>query len=160
MKIFIIDGYNVINSIPDLEKHKELERARSELIRIIRERLGSNYIIVFDGKRGSKNLEDPKIIFTSNEQEADILIYKKAQEYAKLKVKVIVISRDKVLLNRCRQIGASSMDPMDLFNTKTINSSSKSKGAEKLNSHMQRAITKELERVFGIKDTGEKDERI
>ncbi len=160
MNIYIIDGYNVINSLPELRKYGEIERARSELIRIIRERFGGNYLIIFDGERGSRNLEDPKIIFSSNEQEADLLIYKKAQEYTKSKVKVVVVTRDKALIDRCRQIGASSMDPMEIIRSVIFDGFSKSKKAEKLSSYKQRLITEELEKEFGILDSGGEDERI
>jgi predicted RNA-binding protein with PIN domain len=86
-QLYLFDGYNVINKIPELKLFfpKELQRARESLVDYIacrRARLGpgSEITVVFDARKGSHDLmrqqtvRGIKLLFAEPGQEADDLI--------------------------------------------------------------------------------------
>lgn len=84
-KIYLIDGYNVLNSIDDLRAvmKSDLGKAREELIRNVIAQTayeGSEAIIVFDGRaegvsdRQLYNRGRVEVIFTRKDETADDLI--------------------------------------------------------------------------------------
>ncbi|MEO0272045.1 MAG: NYN domain-containing protein [candidate division WOR-3 bacterium] len=152
MKIFVIDGYNVIYSLNCLKRFKDIDNARFELIGLVRERFGSNYKIIFDGKIGTRCLNDPSIIYTSENQEADDVIHSIVSRYLKRGYKVFVVSRDKGLIEKCKRLGADSLDPHEIIRKK----STKDKD---MSSSVRQKITNQIMKELGI-DNGGKNERI
>ena len=104
MKIIFVDGYNVINSWPNLKIDKEegFEGARQKLIRIM-ENYGTykndKIIIVFDAHmvKGSsqknEQIKNIEVVYTKENQTADQYIEKEVNEIGKVK-KVKVATSD------------------------------------------------------------------
>ncbi|WP_163651660.1 NYN domain-containing protein [Listeria sp. PSOL-1] len=102
--IFLVDGYNVIGSWPELSKLKEydLEAARDSLIASLGEYqsyTGYKVVIVFDaqyvrgkGREETKNKVD--IIFTKEDETADEYIEQKAIEWKNAETQIIVATSD------------------------------------------------------------------
>ncbi|GAA0079305.1 NYN domain-containing protein [Clostridium sp. CTA-5] len=127
MKIIFVDGYNVINSWPDLKIKKEysFDGARKSLIDAMH-----NYgvyndckvIVVFDAHKvaGSikkvenlnKNLE---IVFTKDGETADSYIEKEVN-YLGRKYEVIVVTSDWLEQQTIFQRGAVRMSSLEFYN--------------------------------------------
>lgn len=79
MRELIVDGYNVVHSLPCLKKSQTLELARDRLIEILRgyaDSSGVSVTVVFDGAKDSESVLQgtPKVIFTKSSQSADSCI--------------------------------------------------------------------------------------
>lgn len=153
MKIFIVDGYNVIYSLDYFRGIKDMEKARSELIELVRKRFGSNYKIVFDGKIGNKYLNNPSVIFTSEIQEADEVILSIVSKYLKGGHKVFVVTKDRELIEKCKKLGAEPLDPSEIVRKARLTSDKNLSPAEK------QSITRQMMKELGIENGGE-NERI
>lgn len=105
MKIYYIDGYNVINSWPGLKdiKDQSYESARKELIEKIHNYSsydGGEFYIVFDAHMVLGNLEKSDkidknltVVFTKEGETADSYIEKKVNELGR-RVEVYVVTSD------------------------------------------------------------------
>jgi len=117
MQTLIIDGYNAIYSIPEIEEllDESLEAARIGLIKLISEFKASRkdvaYIyIVFDGKSAYLDEEIPQTpgvtaIYTNTKKSADNKILEIIKESNKPEL-ITVISNDNFLYNNVRSHGA------------------------------------------------------
>ncbi len=116
MQTLIIDGYNVIHAIPEIEEllDESLEAARIGLIRFLTEFKGvrkdiRKIFIVFDGKSGELPEEtavSPGItaIYTKDGQEADEKIVEILKDAPKPEL-ITVVSNDNFLYNNTRALG-------------------------------------------------------
>lgn len=145
MKFYIIDGYNVIFS--SYLKTKPLEKAREELKAICKSRFGSNFLIVYDGREGIiSEYRDKQVVFTKN-MSADDYIKNYIEKY-KNRNAMVVISRDKALIDYVRYLGAKSHGPELIFKQEHI-----PRGEERgLSIEEQRKITEDLKKIWGIDD--------
>lgn len=117
MNTLIIDGYNVIYAIPEIEDllGESLEAARTALIRMLLEfknsRKDTDHIyVVFDGKADGFDEEisaAPGItaIYTHSEKEADKKILEIIKDSDRPQV-ITVVSNDNFLYNNSRVHGA------------------------------------------------------
>jgi len=145
MKFYIIDGYNVIFS--SYLKEKSLEEAREELLAICKSRFGANFILVFDGREGIiAEHGERKMVFTKSMSADDYI--KKFVEKEKNRNAIVVISRDKALIDYCRYLGTKSAGPELIFKREHL-----PRGEERgLSIEEERKITEELKKIWGIED--------
>ncbi len=118
-KLYLFDGYNVINKIPELKLFfpKELQRAREALIDYIASRrsclgLGCEIRIAFDARKGSHDLprrqtvKGIRLLFAEPGQEADDLIISEVRQ-KHLDHTITVITDDNRIGNNIRAYHAS-----------------------------------------------------
>lgn len=120
MKTYLLDGYNLIFSIPELEfsAGQSLELARDELFHLCDKLLAKRkdveeIHIVFDGRSEYASLENDSygrinVIYTATGQSADEVIVE-LLEHLKLGKKASVVSNDNFVRNHARVYGASKM---------------------------------------------------
>lgn len=109
----IIDGYNLINSWPELikVKRKSIESARAELFNLIQaycDYTGEEGIIVYDGSQKERSVEkgNPTVIFSKKGESADTVIESLVYNLDD-KSKVKVVTDDRALENLIVGMGAS-----------------------------------------------------
>ena len=101
----ILDGYNVINSWPELERlmSQSLEVARTDLIGKMAEYRaykGINVIIVFDAylvkgsNRSNEKLQGVEIVFTKEKETADAYIERLITQLSSNRNRVSVVTND------------------------------------------------------------------
>lgn len=126
MRNVFIDGYNVLNSWPELNKIKDysFEAARIKLIEIIQNYAaykGYKIFIVFDAHmvKGSiekrEKLQNVIVIFTKEGETADSFI----ERYINLvgrKIEVCVVTSDSLEQQLTFQRGAIRMSSMEFYN--------------------------------------------
>jgi len=117
MQTLVIDGYNVIHAIPDIEGllEESLEAARIGLIRMVTEFKNSRkdvqrIFIVFDGKSEGPDQEVAvsegiTAIYTPTGKEADNKILEIIKDSDQPQ-SITVISNDNFLYNNARSLGA------------------------------------------------------
>jgi len=122
---YIIDGYNLIYSIPRFRNSLDsgLEHARNVLISFARAYLSSHKVkitIVFDGDEVGV-IENPipstqqlKVIYSKPPEKADPLI-KKLIIKASNKKSLFVVSADNDLIQFSRKHGAQSLSPEEFY---------------------------------------------
>ena len=127
MKIVFVDGYNVINSWPDLKKEKDhsFEDARKKLIDILH-----NYgvfndckvIIVFDAYKVNKSLESKEeisknitVIFTKDGETADAYIEREVNNLGR-RFEVHVVTSDYLEQQTIFQRGAIRISSLEFYN--------------------------------------------
>ena len=127
MKKIILDGYNVIHAIPQLERHldKKLKSAREALATfMVNWRRKRNYkgdiCIVFDGKDDGyhtthDNISGVHCVYTTTKQDADGYIVSMVKE-ARDPASVTVVSNDNYVANNSRAHGAR-IKPVDFLLT-------------------------------------------
>jgi len=102
--VLILDGYNVINSIPELEEvqQQDFQGARDRLIEMMaeyRSYRGIDVIIVFDAYKTPRsretveNIKGLQVVFTKEKMTADHFIEKKIQELVSRR-NVMVVTND------------------------------------------------------------------
>ena len=145
MKFYIIDGYNVIFS--SYLKIKPMEKAREELLAICKSRFGANFLLVFDGREGIiSESREKRVVFTKSMSADDYI--KKYVEKEKNRNAIVVISRDKALIDYCRYLGAKTQGPEFIFKTEHL-----PRGEERgLSIEEERKITEELKKIWGLDD--------
>lgn len=128
MKTFIIDGYNVIYKIPQLEEQLEnsLQSAREALVNFINinKPQADKYVVIFEGRDEHFGLSPSesgyvKLIFTNTNEEADrriVDILKSADNTRSL----VVVSDDNYVLNHAKGFGAGRMSAAEFFKTKKV----------------------------------------
>lgn len=149
MRNVFIDGYNVINSWPELNKIKDysFEAARVKLIEIIQNYAaykGYKIFIVFDAHmvKGSiekrEKLQNVIVIFTKEGETADSFI----ERYINLvgrKIEVCVVTSDSLEQQLTFQRGAIRMSSMEFYND-VVATGEKIKISTKKNIASERAL--------------------
>ena len=126
MKNVFVDGYNVINSWPELKKIKEysFEAARIKLIEMLQNYAafkGDKIFIVFDAHmvKGSlekrERLDNVIIVFTKEGETADSFIEKYVNLIGR-KAEVCVVTSDFLEQQVTFQRGATRMSSLEFYN--------------------------------------------
>lgn len=127
MKTIFVDGYNVINSWPNLKQKKDFsfEDARQTLIDILH-----NYgvfkacriIVVFDAHKVTGSIEKKEevnkhisVIFTKDGETADNYIEKKVNALGR-KHEIVVVTSDSLEQQTIFQRGAVRMSSLEFYN--------------------------------------------
>lgn len=127
MKLVFVDGYNVLNSWPNLKSDKDysFDGARENLVNIMHN-YGSfsdcKVILVFDGYKVAGNLEKKEdvnknltIIFTKDGQTADSYIEKEVHSLGR-KYEVYVVTSDWLEQQTIFQRGAVRVSSLEFYN--------------------------------------------
>ncbi len=170
MKTYILDGYNVIHSIPYFERQLDssLEAARDALVlfcktyQCARKDVKRIYI-VFDGNdqyagypsAGSANVVP---VFSSSKEEADERIVELLKGFGR-KETIVLVSNDNYVGNHARVFGASRMSTQEFFRMAGGRNNSAKKnnrfdsgaiGRAGLTSRKAEEITAEYKRYLGV----------
>lgn len=130
MKTIFVDGYNVINSWPDLKQKKDFsfEAARQSLIDKLH-----NYgvfneckiVLVFDAHKVRGSIEKKEsinknisVVFTKDRETADSYIEKKVNALGR-KHEIVVVTSDNLEQQTVFQRGAVRMSSLEFFNEVT-----------------------------------------
>lgn len=130
MKTIFVDGYNVINSWPDLKQKKDFsfEAARQSLIDKLH-----NYgvfneckiVLVFDAHKFRGSIEKKEsinknisVVFTKDGETADSYIEKKVNALGR-KHEIVVVTSDNLEQQTVFQRGAVRMSSLEFFNEVT-----------------------------------------
>jgi predicted RNA-binding protein with PIN domain len=157
-EILIVDGYNIIHAIPEIENKldRNLMSARSALEAALRkyqlnEKSIREIYIVYDGNGFSgRDVEDMglvKNIYTSKDSDADNEIVNILKNMKKLN-KTMVFSRDNFVINHARAMGADVLS-INSFRKKMAGKSGPSRAAE-LSEGEKAIINRELKAKWGI----------
>ncbi len=161
----ILDAYNVIHAIPELERELDvsLERARAALIRYccrFSEKKGNvgKMMLVFDGTRRKAYFDDNtayyegncEIIFSDANQTADDKIIDLLQGLRQAEA-VVVISNDNYVANGARAHQVRVIPVNEFENAARGISTSARIVSQGLNAQTARAITEEYRHHLGLK---------
>jgi uncharacterized protein len=125
---YLVDGYSVIHSRPDLRKAlgKRLAHARELLIQRLQQyqdHAGERVTLFFDGRSGpepkppakKKKSEAPiEVVFSSEGQSADMLIEQRVGR-SSAPSQYLVVTADHAIENTVGALGASSISPDSFF---------------------------------------------
>ncbi len=126
MKVIFVDGYNVINSWPNLKKfmNMDFDIARQKLVDILENYAVFNeckIFIVFDahksGRSGNRRIDISKylsIIFTKQGELADTFIERMVHKIGK-KIEIIVVTSDYLEQQTIFQRGASRTSSLEFY---------------------------------------------
>lgn len=130
MKTIFVDGYNVVNSWPDLKQKKDFsfEAARQSLI----DKLHNygvfnecNIILVFDAHKVHGSIEKKEninknisVVFTKDGETADSYIEKKVNALGR-KHEIVVVTSDNLEQQTVFQRGAVRMPSLEFYNEVT-----------------------------------------
>jgi predicted RNA-binding protein with PIN domain len=121
-----VDGYNVINSWPDLKKIKDysLESSRRKLIETLQNYAsfkGYKVFLVFDAHMVAKNIEKREkygenlvVVFTKENETADSFIERKVNNVGR-KIEVFVVTSDALEQQLIFQRGAIRMSSLEFY---------------------------------------------
>jgi predicted RNA-binding protein with PIN domain len=165
-KVLIIDGYNVINRLPDLKPAlvSLLENARLQLaLRVsawVRLHPETECLIIFDGNRkvahgGGQNLAGVRCVFSRQAHGGDEEIIRRVREFRLKKRLVTVVSDDNQVANNCRAHGAIIEPARFLAIPKASLSNRPAKpgtGGKGIDARTAARINKEMAEVFGRKE--------
>lgn len=127
MKIIFIDGYNVLNSWPNLKDLKNIsfDGARNKLVDILHNYGSYNdckVILVFDGHKVAGNIENKEeinknlsIVFTKDGETADAYIEKEVHSIGR-RYEVSVVTSDWLEQQTIFQRGAVRMSSLEFYN--------------------------------------------
>lgn len=127
MKIIFVDGYNVLNSWPDLKVDKEysFEGSREKLIDIMHNYStfnGCKVILVFDAHKVVGSIEKEEninknlsIVFTKDGETADSYIERTVHEIGR-KYEVYVVTSDSMEQQTVFQRGAVRVSSLEFYN--------------------------------------------
>ncbi|MDO5040387.1 NYN domain-containing protein [Clostridium sp.] len=127
MKIIFIDGYNVLNSWPNLKDLKNIsfDGARDKLINILHNYGSYNdckIVLVFDGHKVAGNIENKEdvnrnlsIVFTKDGETADAYIEKEVNLIGR-KYEVCVVTSDWLEQQTIFQRGATRISSIEFYN--------------------------------------------
>lgn len=111
----LIDGYNLINQIPDLVKasRKSIDYARNKLLAMVEAYCDCNNvrgIIVYDGNQPERTTEgvNPVLLFSKSGESADTVIESLVYKLEDKK-KARVVTDDKMITNMVVGMGAFTM---------------------------------------------------
>jgi len=166
VKTFFVDGYNVINSWPNLKVIKDFsyESSRQQLIDTLQnysEYKGYKMIIVFDAHmvRGSLEKKEKQgelvVIFTREGETADNYIERMVNNIGR-KSEVSVVTSDSLVQQVTFQRGAIRMSSIEFYHEvisieNKIRSKTEKKYLEKRNSIEERIDEKTLEKLEKIR---------
>ncbi len=163
-KILLVDGYNVINRLPELLASLEggLENARSRLALQVstwsRSHPDTECVIIFDGRPphggdAVQRLSGIRCIFSGTPHGGDAAIIGFVREREGWKSDITVVSDDNNVRNNCRAHGASVQPSSFLAARKTRRSGSPGKSSpdgKGLDRTAAAKIDKELRKKFGL----------
>ncbi|AEB74890.1 NYN domain-containing protein [Clostridium botulinum] len=126
MRNVFVDGYNVINSWPDLKKIKEysFEAARNKLIELMQNYgayNGYKIFVVFDAHLLKGSLEKKErmnnviVVFTKEGETADSFIERYVSNLGR-KIEVCVVTSDSLEQQVTFQRGATRMSSIEFYN--------------------------------------------
>lgn len=125
MKVIFVDGYNVINSWPNLKELREFEIARCKLIDIMENYAtfnGYRVFLVFDAhkstRKGSRREDISKylsVVFTKEGELADTYIERAIDKIGK-KIEVTVVTSDYLEQQLVFQRGACRASSLEFYN--------------------------------------------
>ena len=141
LRFIFIDGYNVINSWPNLKEIKEYNygQARKDLLDTLQNYSSFNQCkiyLVYDAHKVKGNIEKQEemggvtVVFTKDGETADSFIEKKVNDIGK-KVEVTVVTSDNLEQQTIFQRGATRMSSLDFYNEVLIINQKIRKKAEK-----------------------------
>lgn len=165
-KVLIVDGYNVINRLPDLKPASVnlLENARLQLaLRVSawgRQHPETECLIIFDGDRkvadgGGQNLAGVRCVFSRQAHGGDEEIIRQVREFRLKKRPVTVVSDDNQVANNCRAHGATIEPARFLAAPRSSHSNGPAKsgiGGKGIDARTAARINKEMAEVFGRKE--------
>ena len=163
-KIILIDGYNVINRIPELKPslNEGLENARGRLaLQISRwshDHPAFECVIVFDGDRQSagdrqQRLAGIRCIFSRASHGADDEIIRFVKNYGGRTSDITVVSDDNNVGNNCRAHGASVQPSSYIMSGKPHHSGDRAKigaSVKVIDKRTADEIDRELRKKFGL----------
>lgn len=163
-KILLIDGYNVINRVPELNDSLDggLQNARNQLaLRISswsHEHPTVECVIVFDGDfqySGSRDqrLAGIRCIFSLARHGGDAELIQFVRDYRGRKADIEVVSDDNNVGNNCRAHGASVLPSSYILAKKTRPSGPRGKTSadgKGIDSKAVADINEELKKKFGL----------
>ncbi|KOC52548.1 RNA-binding protein [Clostridium botulinum] len=149
MRNVFVDGYNVINSWPDLKKIKEysFEAARSKLIELMQNYgayNGYKIFVVFDAHLLKGSLEKKErmnniiVVFTREGETADSFIERYVSNLGR-KIEVCVVTSDSLEQQVTFQRGATRMSSIEFYN-EVKNTNEKIVAKTKITSSMNRLL--------------------
>ncbi|MBZ9637125.1 NYN domain-containing protein [Clostridium sp. FP1] len=166
MKTFFVDGYNVINSWPNLKKIKEFsyESSRLQLIDTLQnysEFKGYKMFIVFDAHMVKGSIEKKEkqgnlfVVFTKEGETADNYIERTVNNIGR-KSEICVVTSDSLVQQVTFQRGAIRMSSIEFYYEvisieKKIQIKTEKKYLEKRNSLEERIDEKTLEKLEKIR---------
>ncbi|MFT5873724.1 MAG: putative RNA-binding protein with PIN domain [Clostridium sp.] len=166
MKIVFVDGYNVINSWPNLKmtKNSSYEYSRQQLIDTLQnysEFKGYKMFIVFDAHmvKGSLEKKETKgnivVVFTKEGETADNYIERTVNDIGR-KSEICVVSSDSLVQQVTFQRGATRMSSIEFYHEvssveKKIQTRTENKYLEKRNWLEERIDEKTLEKLEKIR---------
>lgn len=127
MKTIFVDGYNVVNSWPNLKQKKNFsfEGARQTLIDILHNYSvfkECNVVLVFDAHKVPGSLEKKEeisktvlVVFTKDGETADSYIEKKVNALGR-KHEIVVVTSDNLEQQTIFQRGAVRMSSLEFYN--------------------------------------------
>jgi predicted RNA-binding protein with PIN domain len=127
VKTIFVDGYNVINSWPDLKQKKDssFEGARQTLIDKLHNYgvfKDCNIVVVFDAHKVMGSLEKKEevnkhvsVVFTKDGETADSYIEKKVNALGR-KYEIVVVTSDNLEQQTVFQRGAVRMSSIEFYN--------------------------------------------
>ncbi|MBU4377179.1 MAG: NYN domain-containing protein [Candidatus Omnitrophica bacterium] len=154
----IVDGYNIIHALPELESEleKSLMSSRRALTEALKryqagERSIKRIYVVYDSKEGTGDIEDlglVKNLYAPKGSSADSEIVRILKSAKSLK-KTAVFSKDNFVINHARSMGADIL-PVDKFLRK-IRSAKNTAKCHVLSEEAKEEINRELRKVWRIK---------
>ncbi|MFH1621991.1 MAG: NYN domain-containing protein [Candidatus Omnitrophota bacterium] len=153
---FIVDGYNVINKVPFLNR-KKLRDARDALLSFIyinrpHGSINNKITVVFDGKEDVLNFKsnyDFPVVFAKKESADDHI--KQIVENAPNPKTIIIVSDDKDIMLFCRSQGARILSVNDFIkkpNKKTKTTKDLDKDFFELSYLERKKINEELSKIW------------
>jgi len=163
-KILLIDGYNVINRVPELKPSLEsgLENARSRLALQIstwsHDHPGCECVIVFDGDKKFAGGRDQRLagircLFSPASHGGDDEIIRFVRGYKGRTSDITVVSDDNNVGNNCRAHGASVQPSSYIMTGKSRHAGGRGKApvdGKVLSKKAAAEIDKELRKKFGL----------
>jgi predicted RNA-binding protein with PIN domain len=163
-QILLVDGYNVINRIPELQSSLDLglENARSRLAIQIstwsKTHPGCECVIVFDGDKKFAGGRDQRLagircLFSLASHGGDDEIIRFVRDYKGRTSDITVVSDDNNVLNNCRAHGASVQPSGYIMTGKPRQAGGRAKApadGKGLSKKAASEIDKELRKKFGL----------
>ena len=160
-KVLLVDGYNVINRIPELRPflNRGLEEARTQLVFVIDKwrisHPGSECIIIFYGDHKTampleQRISGIRCIFSASRHGGDDEIIKYVRNNGARASSITVVSDDNSVRNSCRSLGAS-VQPSSFIVTKKASPSSGPRRVQPSSKGISKRVEDEITREYGEK---------
>ena len=162
--ILLIDGYNVINRLPELKASLDggMENARNKLAFLIsrwsQQHPAVECVIIFDGDirfQGGRNqhLAGIRCIFSQTSHGGDDAIIRFVRDYRGRTSDITVVSNDNNVRNNCRAHGASVQPSSYIMSIKMRPPRARAKASDDgkgVDRKTAAEIDKELRKKFGL----------